>query len=64
MELKAPFRADQVGSLLRPKELRDAHERFLNNDFPAEKLRDLQDRYVKEVIAYQEDLGFQAITDG
>jgi len=64
MELKPPFRADQVGSLLRPKELRDAHERFLNHDFPVGKLRELQDQYIRQVIAYQEELGFQAVTDG
>jgi 5-methyltetrahydropteroyltriglutamate--homocysteine methyltransferase len=64
MELKPPFRADQVGSLLRPPELRDAHERFLKNEFPLEKLQELQDKHIREVIAYQEDLGFQGVTDG
>jgi len=64
MELKPPFRADQVGSLLRPRELRDAHERFLNGTFDFHELTKLQDRNIRNVIRYQEDLGFQGVTDG
>jgi len=66
MELthRPPFRADQVGSLLRPPELRAAHEKFLKNNFDPEALRQIQDRCIREVIAYQESIGLQAITDG
>ncbi len=65
MELKRPpFRADHVGSLLRPPELKAAHERALRGDFPAAELKALQDRAIEEAIRLQESVGLQAITDG
>jgi len=59
-----PFRADQVGSLLRPPELKAAHERFLAGKLDAETLREVQDRAIRAAIRFQESLGLQAITDG
>jgi 5-methyltetrahydropteroyltriglutamate--homocysteine methyltransferase len=59
-----PFRADQVGSLLRPAELRAAHERSLTGQYDAQALRELQDRSILEVIGMQEAVGLHAITDG
>jgi 5-methyltetrahydropteroyltriglutamate--homocysteine methyltransferase len=59
-----PFRADHVGSLLRPTRLRAAHERMLAGEFPAEDLRSLQDAAIREAIAMQESVGLQAVTDG
>ena len=59
-----PFRADQVGSLLRVPELRAAHEKSLQGQVGAEELRELQDRCIREVIRYQESAGLHAITDG
>src|SRR6266436_4577853 len=59
-----PFRADQVGSLLRVPELREAHEKALQGRFGAAALRELQDRCIREVIRYQESVGLHAITDG
>ena len=64
MELAAPFRADHVGSLLRPPELRSAHEQALKGQFPPQGLRELQNRCIREVIAMQEAIGLHAITDG
>ena len=66
MELthRPPFRADQVGSLLRPPELRAAHEQALQGKYDSKKLRELQDRCIRHIIAYQESIGLQAITDG
>ena len=61
---KPPFRADQVGSLLRPPELRAAHEKFLKHDFDPAGLRELQDRCIRDAIAFQESIGLEAITDG
>lgn len=61
---KPPFRADQVGSLLRPSELRTAHEQFIAGTFDASALRALQDRHVRAIIAMQESIGLHAITDG
>jgi 5-methyltetrahydropteroyltriglutamate--homocysteine methyltransferase len=59
-----PFRADQVGSLLRAPELRAAHEKSLQGQYGAAALRELQDRCIRDVIRMQESAGLQAITDG
>jgi 5-methyltetrahydropteroyltriglutamate--homocysteine methyltransferase len=65
MELtRPPFRADHVGSLLRPPELRAAHEEHLNGRYRADELQALQDRCIRDVIAMQEAIGLHAITDG
>ncbi len=61
---RPPFRADQVGSLLRPAPLRAAHEAFLRGSGDAVALRELQDRCILEAIRLQEDVGLHAITDG
>src|SRR6185369_1399294 len=57
--MKPPFRADQVGSLLRPKELAEARKTL-----KGEKLKEIEDRCIREAIAKQESIGLQAITDG
>src|SRR5260221_14180019 len=62
MEVHVPFRADQVGSLLRVPELRAAHEKSLQGQVGAEELRELQDRCIREVIRYQESAGRRAGT--
>ena len=59
-----PFRADQVGSLLRAPELRAAHEKFLQGQYDAAALHELQDRCIRDVIRLQESIGLHAITDG
>ena len=43
---KGPFRADQVGSFLRPKELMDAREKLKNGDWDAAALREVEDRLI------------------
>ncbi|HXZ55503.1 MAG TPA: 5-methyltetrahydropteroyltriglutamate--homocysteine S-methyltransferase [Burkholderiales bacterium] len=59
-----PFRADQVGSLLRAPELRAAHEKSLRGQYGPAALRELQDRCIRDVIRMQESVGLHAITDG
>jgi 5-methyltetrahydropteroyltriglutamate--homocysteine methyltransferase len=54
------YRADQVGSLLRPKELLEA----LRSGAAADQLRDLEDRQILRVLGRQKDLGFKIFTDG
>ena len=61
---RPPFRADHVGSLLRPPNLLAAHERALRGNFDKEELRALQDQAIREAIALQEAVGLHAITDG
>jgi 5-methyltetrahydropteroyltriglutamate--homocysteine methyltransferase len=64
LSARPPFRADQVGSLLRVPELRAAHEQALQGQVGAAALRELQDRCIRDVIRFQESLGLHAITDG
>ncbi len=59
-----PFRADHVGSLLRPPALLAARERFRQGKLPADELRQLEDQAIREVVRLQEDVGFKAVTDG
>lgn len=61
---RGPFRADQVGSLLRPPELRDARARFKRGEITAARLREVEDAAIRDAVARQEALGLQAVTDG
>jgi len=62
--LKPPFRADHVGSLLRPVPLREAREKFARGEIAADALREVEDREIEAVIGKQEAIGLHAITDG
>jgi 5-methyltetrahydropteroyltriglutamate--homocysteine methyltransferase len=62
--MRPPFRADHVGSLLRPKELQAARAAFKAGTLPADALRDIEDRCIAAAIAKQEDIGLRAATDG
>jgi 5-methyltetrahydropteroyltriglutamate--homocysteine methyltransferase len=57
--LNPPFRADHIGSLLRPKKLRDA---FRN--LAGAQLRAVQDECIREVVKLQKDCGLEVVTDG
>jgi 5-methyltetrahydropteroyltriglutamate--homocysteine methyltransferase len=59
-----PFRADHVGSLLRPKKLREAFRARAENRIGDAQLAAAQDEAVREVIRLQEDCGLQVVTDG
>jgi len=59
-----PFRADHVGSLLRPPELLRARESAKRNEISAQQLREAEDKAVRDVVRMQEDAGLQGITDG
>jgi 5-methyltetrahydropteroyltriglutamate--homocysteine methyltransferase len=59
-----PFRADQVGSLLRPPEIKEARARVERGEMGAEGLREVEDRCIRRAVARQESLGLQAVTDG
>src|ERR1700704_388860 len=61
---KPPFRADHVGSLLRPQELHDARAKAKRGEISAEQLRAVQDKHIREAVAKQESLGMQLVTDG
>src|SRR5487761_138957 len=59
-----PFRADQVGSLLRPPELHAARERAAQGTITKAQLREIEDRAIKDVVRLQESTGLRGITDG
>ncbi|HKW36839.1 MAG TPA: 5-methyltetrahydropteroyltriglutamate--homocysteine S-methyltransferase [Burkholderiales bacterium] len=59
-----PFRADHVGSLLRPQELHDARDKARRGEMSAEQLRAVQDKHIREAVAKQESVGIQSVTDG
>ncbi len=61
---KPPFRADHVGSLLRPAALKEAREKFAKGEIDAAALKAVEDREIERVIKKQEDVGIEAITDG
>ncbi|MCW2910294.1 MAG: 5-methyltetrahydropteroyltriglutamate--homocysteine S-methyltransferase [Actinomycetia bacterium] len=59
-----PFRADHVGSLLRPAGLRAAREDFAAGRIPADQLRATEDAAIADVVRMQENVGLQSATDG
>ena len=59
-----PFRADHVGSLLRPPQLLQARESAKTNKISAQQLREVEDQAIRDVVRMQEDAGLQGITDG
>jgi 5-methyltetrahydropteroyltriglutamate--homocysteine methyltransferase len=64
MNRKPPFRADHVGSLLRPQRLIDARHKLREGVIDQGELRAIEDRAIQDVVRLQEDIGFEAITDG
>ncbi len=61
---KPPFRADHVGSLLRPDALKEARARRARDEISAADLAAVEDREIARVIRKQEDIGLNSITDG
>jgi 5-methyltetrahydropteroyltriglutamate--homocysteine methyltransferase len=61
---KPPFRADHVGSLLRPPELLQARDLREKGIISVKELRSTEDRCICDVVKLQEDIGLHGITDG
>jgi 5-methyltetrahydropteroyltriglutamate--homocysteine methyltransferase len=69
---KPPFRAEHVGSLHRPQALKDARMRLLGGiqregrfgKHDNEELRAMEDKFIRELVKLQEDIGLKSITDG
>ncbi|HXQ50586.1 MAG TPA: 5-methyltetrahydropteroyltriglutamate--homocysteine S-methyltransferase [Stellaceae bacterium] len=60
----APFRADHVGSLLRPAELKEAREKRAAGEITPQALAEIEDRLIRDAVRKQEAAGLQSITDG
>ena len=59
-----PFRADHVGSFLRPHYLLEARDQHARGQITSAQLRAVEDRAITEIVKFQEDVGLQSITDG
>lgn len=59
-----PYRADHVGSLLRPPQLLKAREDFANDKIDADELRGVEDAAIRDAVKLQEDVGLRSATDG
>ena len=61
---RPPFRADHVGSLLRPRRLLDARAEHAAGRLSDERLRSVEDEAIREVVGMQQDVGLRSATDG
>jgi 5-methyltetrahydropteroyltriglutamate--homocysteine methyltransferase len=64
MTTTPPFRADHVGSLLRPAALKEARAKRERNEISADDLKAVEDREIARVIKKQEEIGLRSVTDG
>jgi 5-methyltetrahydropteroyltriglutamate--homocysteine methyltransferase len=64
-DLTPPFRADHVGSLLRPRSVVEARKKFYEEkSISVDQLKTVEDEAIKDAIRMQEDVGLKAVTDG
>src|SRR5579862_2487191 len=61
---KPPFRADEVGSLLRPQRIKEARARFEKSEISADELRKAEDIEIEKVVHRQASTGLRLATDG
>jgi 5-methyltetrahydropteroyltriglutamate--homocysteine methyltransferase len=61
---KPPFRAEHIGSLLRPPDLADARARFSRGAIGQAELAGAEDRAIRDALLLQEQVGFKSVTDG
>ena len=61
---RPPFRADHIGSLLRPQGLRQAFRSLAEKKISEKELRGAQDAAIRDVVRLQEECGLQVVTDG
>src|SRR5207342_273267 len=59
-----PFRADHVGSLLRPRSLLDARAQRARNEITAQELRRHEDDAIRDAVKMQREVGLEVATDG
>ena len=62
--VKPPFRADHVGSLIRPEALIRAREAAEKNEIAPDELARIQHEAIRAIVRLQEDIGFKLATDG
>jgi 5-methyltetrahydropteroyltriglutamate--homocysteine methyltransferase len=62
--VRPPFRADHVGSLLRPKQVLQARDEFSRGEISADQLTEIEDEAIREIIRMQGEVGLKSVTDG
>src|SRR5262245_59981241 len=62
--MNPPFRADMVGSLLRPEPLKDARAKREKGQITADQLKKVEDEEIRKIVKKQEEIGLQLATDG
>ncbi|KIY44208.1 UROD/MetE-like protein [Fistulina hepatica ATCC 64428] len=63
-KMNPPFRADHVGSFLRPQELLEARRQAQSGALTEVQLRDVEDKYIAELVKKQQEAGIKSVTDG
>ena len=63
-KINPPFRADHVGSLLRPQPLLEKRDQYARGDISASELREAEDKWILDAVRRQEGVGLKSITDG
>ncbi len=61
---RPPFRAEHVGSFIRPERLLVAARAFKAGTLDGDSYREVQDQCIAEIVAFQEELGLPSVTDG
>ena len=62
---RPPYRADHVGSLLRPDSVKAARKKFYEDkSIGEEDLREAEDAAIRDVVKLQQDAGLPVVTDG
>ena len=61
---QAPFRADQVGSLLRSERIKEARQKRAAGQIAADELRQIEDEEIRKIVDKQKEVGLKAVTDG
>jgi 5-methyltetrahydropteroyltriglutamate--homocysteine methyltransferase len=62
--VKAPFKADHVGSFLRTEPIKAARKAFANGEIDRAALKEVEDREIKKLVQKQIEVGLKSITDG
>ena len=62
--VKAPFKADHVGSLLRPESIHKARKDYQEGKITAEQLREIENQEIKRIVEKQVEVGLKSVTDG
>ena len=62
--INTPFKADHVGSFLRPARLKDARLQFEKNEITADQLKQIEDEEITKLVAKQKEVGLQSVSDG